>query len=164
MKSQKDAVFEHTMQVLHKHQISCNGSVGTLLDKDKRKEIVSDMVSHWDEMVFDQEMADRVGEFGVAERTSYCAGLLSNWLRKDKRLNGGISYDPVISLVIHRTIEDNVLDSSEMALIEGIDAKIRIETSTFTLQEVNLLVSVATKYGYASAIDVQDSDEDLLQE
>jgi hypothetical protein len=30
----------------------------------------------------------------VAELRSYCSGLQSNWLRKDKRLNGGIKYVP----------------------------------------------------------------------
>jgi hypothetical protein len=29
-----------------------------------------------------------------AKLRSYCSGLQSNWLRKDKRLNGGIKYEP----------------------------------------------------------------------
>jgi hypothetical protein len=33
-------------------------------------------------------------EYDDTDLKGYCSGLLSNWLRKDSRLNGGVKYEP----------------------------------------------------------------------
>ena len=74
-------------------------------------------------------------EFDDTELKSYVSGLLSNWLRKDKRLNGNVSYvaknpgskagsaDPTIKAL--RALMSTLTSAKDKAEIqEAIDARI----------------------------------------
>jgi hypothetical protein len=74
-------------------------------------------------------------EFSDSELKSYVSGLLSNWLRKDKRLNGGVQYvaknpgsrsgstDPQIKAM--RALLATLTDPDERAEVQSyIDARL----------------------------------------
>ncbi len=80
-------------------------------------------------------------EFSDSELKQYVSGLQSNWIRKDKRLNGGIVYaaknpgsragsgDP--SLVAMRKLLTTLTTAEEKAEVQGyIDARMKEITAT----------------------------------
>ncbi len=80
-------------------------------------------------------------EYSDTDLKSYVSGLQSNWLRKDKRLNGGVKYeaknpgsragqtDPGLKAM--RALLSTLTDESERAEVQGyIDAKVAEIQST----------------------------------
>lgn len=84
MTKQKDAVFNAVAAV--RGATEFNGAVE--LSKDERAAVQSALVAGF--------QAGAIGYQGdaadTAKLTNYVSGLVSNWLRKDKRLNGGTQY------------------------------------------------------------------------
>jgi hypothetical protein len=92
MFNQKEAVYNAVQSVLkdHKVRVSDGQNVATVMTRDMRAQVNAILIAGFKkgeiklETDFDSE----------SDLKSYVSGLQSNWLRKDKRLNGGESYTP----------------------------------------------------------------------
>ena len=87
MLSQKEAVFNAVQQVCAEHGKSFEEGSKFDLTKSEREQVVSIVMAGFEkgeiELKSEQE-----------NLKSYTGGLVSNWLRKDKRLNGNTQYQP----------------------------------------------------------------------
>jgi hypothetical protein len=84
--SQKEAVFNAVTHVLG---TSVPDAGAVVLSSEQRKQV--------NMILFEGFRAGTIEldrEFTDTELKAYVSGLQSNWLRKDKRLNGGIAYTP----------------------------------------------------------------------
>lgn len=100
-------------------------------------------------------------EYTDSDLKSYVSGLQSNWLRKDKRLNGGTQYvaknpgsragstDPQLKAM--RALLSTLTDESERAEVQGyIDAKVAEINATKQAKSVDfsaLPADLAAKFG-----------------
>lgn len=80
---QKDAVY----QALENVMPSMEGNVQSVISKEQRAQVNLILFDG-----FRKGDIDLDREFTDPELKQYCSGLLSNWLRKDTRLNGGTKY------------------------------------------------------------------------
>ena len=86
MLSQKEAVFNAVINVMGDHEGEYTPS------KDERNSIISIVTESFmaGEVSFSEEAQ---AKYDSADKVkTYVGGLVNNWLRKDKRLNGGIKY------------------------------------------------------------------------
>lgn len=82
MVTQKEAVFQAVMNVVGEFDGACTPT------KEQRAQV--------NQILFEGFRAGTIQldrEFTDTELKAYVSGLQSNWLRKDKRLNGGIKYE-----------------------------------------------------------------------
>ena len=82
--NQKEAVFNAVTHVLGE---SFPESGPVFLSREQRAQVNMILFEG-----FRGETVERGREFADSELKAYCSGLQSNWLRKDKRLNGGVTY------------------------------------------------------------------------
>jgi len=88
--SQKDAVYEVSMRVLEENGVIFEEGVDVLvdvIDRDIRSTIVSILVESFKE---DKIVMNKRHEGKNLRR--YASGLISNWAKKDTRLNGNVEY------------------------------------------------------------------------
>lgn len=88
MKTQKEAVYSVVKSVCAEHNISHEDF--TLLEgfsKDMREKAISILCTGFENGQIELKSPQK-------EMKNYVGGLLSNWLRKDKRFNGGVKYEP----------------------------------------------------------------------
>ena len=84
--SQKEAVFNAVTNV-------CEATdSGYVPSKEERASICQVLFEGFRAGTIDLD-ANHVGHSDDAKLKNYCSGLLSNWLRKDGRLNGGVKYE-----------------------------------------------------------------------
>jgi hypothetical protein len=87
--NQKEAVFSAVTSVLNESGISFEGqNVSLLLSRELRSQVTSILVEGFknNSISLSKTFSDDNG------LRTYCSGLLSNWLKKDKRLNGNVGY------------------------------------------------------------------------
>ena len=82
--NQKEAVFNAVMSVLG---TTFEGTPSEHITKDQRATVNAILFEG-----FRGGMIELSQEFSDTQLKAYVSGLVSNWLRKDKRLNGGVSY------------------------------------------------------------------------
>lgn len=146
--SQKEAVFTAVTSVLSEAGINvAEGSdFATHLTREHRAQVTSILVEGFNSgsITLDKSFEDE-----SALRT-YCSGLTSNWLRKDKRLNGGMKYvaknpgsrvgssDPQLKAM--RVLLSTQEDPARRAEIQGfIDARVAsIKASKKPAKTVNV--------------------------
>jgi len=89
-KTQKEAVYEATRSVLKEHAIKFEDGqeVKPLVSTDMRKSIISIVVEG-----FKAGTVAIRDDFDQAKLDSYTNGMVSNWFRKDDRLNGGVKHE-----------------------------------------------------------------------
>ena len=89
MISQKEAVYTITMNILKDRNIlfECDEKITTYVTKDMRKTITMCLINAMKckEVTLDKSFKDK-------ELRAYAQSVVSNWFRKDIRLNGGIQY------------------------------------------------------------------------
>lgn len=85
--TQRDAVYNAVSSVLAEAGKTVEGDVSTHMTRELRSQVNNILFEGFraGTIVLDKEFTD-------TELKSYVSGLQSNWLRKDKRLNGGVSY------------------------------------------------------------------------
>ncbi len=123
--SQKEAVFTAVCNVT-----GFTGEGQVVISKEQRSQVNAILFEGFrsNSIELDREYTD-------SDLKSYVSGLQSNWLRKDKRLNGGTQYvaknpgsragsaDP--SLKAMRALMSTLTDASEIAEVQShIDARI----------------------------------------
>lgn len=88
--SQKEAVFSAVTAVLAEAGVTVNegDNFATHLTRELRAQVTGILVEGFTSgaISLDKTFSDD------AELRTYCSGVTSNWLRKDKRLNGGVAY------------------------------------------------------------------------
>jgi len=90
--TQKDAVFSAVSQILASNNISFNPSstnVASLLTRELRSQINARLVADFTSGSVEMSDDAKTKLNDVAELRAYISGLVSNWVRKDPRLNGG---------------------------------------------------------------------------
>lgn len=92
MKSQKEATFAAIVAVCanHGYTVTPTESVAEFMTKERRSEVNDILCQGFKE---GHIQLDRTYDTDEAMR-SYVSGLISNWIRKDSRLNGGGKYVP----------------------------------------------------------------------
>jgi hypothetical protein len=87
--SQKEAVYNAVTSVLSENNISVSEGqdVNTLMTKEYRSQVSAILFEGFRSLTIE---LDR--DFNNSDLKAYISGLQSNWLRKDKRLNGGGKY------------------------------------------------------------------------
>jgi hypothetical protein len=85
--TQREAVYSAVVGVLNEAGIPVEGNVSTHMTRELRSQVNNILVEGFRNgtIALDKTFSD-------AELRSYASGLQSNWLRKDKRLNGGVAY------------------------------------------------------------------------
>lgn len=130
--SQKDAVYNAVTTVLTENNISiADGTdVSTVMTRELRAQV--------NQVLFEGFRSGSIQmdrEYSDSELKGYVSGLQSNWLRKDKRLNGGAKYsaknpgsrvgasDP--SLKAMRTLITQLSTDADKAEVQAaIDARV----------------------------------------
>ena len=92
-------------------------------------------------------------EYTDKELSNYVSGLLNNWLRKDKRLNGGVDHQPKSSrvddpqLTALRALLSTITDPTDRAEIQRhIDSRIA-ELNRPKVDFSKLPAEIAAKFG-----------------
>ena len=87
--SQKEAVYNAVTSVLSENGINFSEAtdISSLMNREYRAQVNSILFEG-----FRSSSIELDREFTDTELKAYVSGLQSNWLRKDKRLNGNISY------------------------------------------------------------------------
>ena len=87
--TQKEAVFNAVTSVLNESniEVSDGTDINTLMNKELRSQVNAILFEG-----FRNETVELDKEFTDSDLKGYVSGLQSNWLRKDKRLNGGTQY------------------------------------------------------------------------
>lgn len=146
--SQKEAVFSAVTSVMSEAGITVSegSDFAPHLTRELRAQVTSILVEGFNSgsIALDKSFEDE-----SALRT-YCSGLTSNWLRKDKRLNGGMKYvaknpgsrvgssDPQLKAM--RVLLSTQEDPARRAEIQGfIDARVAsIKASKKPAKTVNV--------------------------
>ena len=87
--NQKDGVFSTVCSVLGQDSFSERVS----LTAEQRKEVISSVTDQMVNEEIEMKEESRVKHDSQAKMTKYVNGLVSNWLNKDKRLNGNTKYE-----------------------------------------------------------------------
>lgn len=122
--TQKEAVFTAVQNVCGKQEGAYNPS------KEQRAQVNNILFEG-----FKAGSIEMTKEFSDSDLKGYVSGLQSNWLRKDKRLNGGITYvaknpgsragSGDASLKAMRTLQSQLTTEEEKAEVQGfIDARL----------------------------------------
>ena len=85
--TQKESVFQAVSSVLGQAGIEIKGNVAEHMTRERRASVNA--------ILFESFRAGNIEldcEYTETELKAYVSGLQSNWLRKDKRLNGGVAY------------------------------------------------------------------------
>jgi hypothetical protein len=153
MMNQKEAVYTTIMNLFN---VEGEGAVS--LDREQRADVIAVLVEGFKskKIAYAGELPDDKG------LNSYCSGLLSNWLRKDSRLNGGVKYeaknpgsrtgssDPQIKAL--RALIKTQSDPSKIAEIQSfIDkrlAEIAPATKQVSVNVEDLPAELRAKYGF----------------
>ena len=122
--NQKEAVFKAVVKVTGHEEGICQPT------KEQRAQIIEILVQGFNESAIALDTT-----YTEAGLKSYVGGLVSNWLRKDKRLNGGMAYvaknpgsrvgssDPQLTAL--RKLLKTELSDTDRAEIEGyIEARL----------------------------------------
>lgn len=92
--SQKESVYAAVKAFLQENGIKHEDGQRVTLDKEGRRAVIAMVTTA--AMAGEMELsAEAAAKYDTTEKMSgYANGLVSNWLRKDIRLNGGEAYEP----------------------------------------------------------------------
>ena len=172
--NQKDAVFAAVSQVLSNANVAFEEGktvVKPLMTKELRAQVNSILFEG-----FRKGTIEIDGEKDDAALKQYVSGLQSNWLNKDKRLNGSTNYvaknpgsrtgisDPQVKAL--RALLDQTTDEAEREEIQGyLDARLEAIASTkksskkVDIDFSALPAELAAKYEQVEATDEMTTDE-----
>ena len=85
--SQKEAVYSAVSSVLNENSITFTEGEAVKMTKELRAQVNAILFEG-----FKSESIELDGSYSDSQLKGYISGLQSNWLRKDKRLNGGNKY------------------------------------------------------------------------
>lgn len=87
--TQKEGVYNAVVKVLRNNGVKFTEgmNVSKVITREMRAQVCQELVQG-----FSAGQIELETKFDAEELKGYCPGLLSNWLRKDTRLNGGEKY------------------------------------------------------------------------
>jgi len=137
--TQKEAVYSAVMNVLAENNITVSegDNISSMMTRELRLQVNQILVEGFSagNIALDKS-------FNASELRAYVSGLQSNWLRKDTRLNGGVSYaaknpgsrkgssDPQLKAL--RALLSTLTDPSEIAEVQG-----HIDNRTAEISQTN---------------------------
>lgn len=146
--SQKECVFAAVTAFLEENDRLHEIDGGLNLSKSDRQTVVGMVCAARDAMELSVE-AD--AKFDTEQKfKTYVIGLVNNWLRKDKRLNGGVKYETKnpgsragvgdAALKAMKLLRSTLTDAEEIAEVEAaIEARIsEIKASKVKVVEINV--------------------------
>lgn len=94
-KNQREATFEAITDVLSNSNVSFNSgtNVKSVLTSEHKKQVRQTLVNGFKSGTI--EYTDEFAKTKLSsdtELSKYCSGLISNWIKKDSRLNGNVKY------------------------------------------------------------------------
>lgn len=96
MKTQKEAVYSAVMGILESHSVEFNEGqkIDDIFTKDMKTELSEAIKAGFTskQIVFEDTPANAAKLADDTKLSAYVSGLVNNWFRKDKRLNGGVQY------------------------------------------------------------------------
>ena len=94
--NQREAVFNAVTSVFKDNDVQFEEGMnaGELLTKEMRSDVIGIIVSGINEGTVEFSENAQTKYDTDQKKRAYTSGLVSNWLRKDKKLNGGIAYKP----------------------------------------------------------------------
>lgn len=143
--TQKEAVFQAVSNVLSENgiEITEGMNVNGVITRELRSQVNSVLFEGFKSGTIELDK-----QFSDSDLKGYISGLQSNWLRKDKRLNGGFSYvaknpgsrtgssDPQLKAM--RTLLSTVQTEEDKAEIQShIDARLK-EIQASKVKEVKI--------------------------
>jgi len=146
--SQKEAVFTAVQNILAEDGMSINEGEAVVLSKEQRAQVNGILFEG-----FKGETIELSKPYATdAKLRGFISGLQSNWLRKDKRLNGGITYvsknpgsragSGDASLKAMRTLLNTLTDAADRAEVQAhIDARLA-EIASSKVKSVTIDYSV----------------------
>lgn len=139
MKRQKDATFDAITSV-----VEPNAEGKYEPTKDERATIIDDLVAGFAKGQI--EMGNPAILADAKKLKEYVSGLVSNWLRKDPRLNGGTKYvptnpgsrvsDPMISNM--RKLRTTLSDPMDIAVVDAQIAKRQAELNASKVPTIDV--------------------------
>lgn len=94
--SQREAVYNAIHSVLADHEITFEdgGNVDEVLTKDMKASVQAILCEGFKSgaIEFEKTPSNQEKLASDSKLKSYVSGLVSNWIRKDKRFNGGVTY------------------------------------------------------------------------
>jgi hypothetical protein len=114
---QKEAVYSAIQSVLTEsgQSISDNSPVAESLSSNARQQVANILVEG-----FNSGSIELNTKFGDDSKLrTYVSGLISNWLRKDTRLNGGVKYTPAQSNGSRRGSTDPQIKALRQLMASG---------------------------------------------
>jgi hypothetical protein len=96
--NQREAVYKATMGVLTDASIKFEdgGKIESVMTDTLRAKVTAIVCAGFKkgEVEFKDTISNKEKLTTDSKLSSYVSGLISNWYRKDKRFNGGVSYEP----------------------------------------------------------------------
>lgn len=143
--SQKEAVFTAVSNVLKDAGIvvSENFNANSAMTKERRAQVNQILIEGFNAGAIEMDRT-----YSEKELRSYVSGLQSNWLRKDKRLNGGMSYvaknpgsrvgssDPQLKALRGLLSTEGLTESDKAEIQTAIDTRLSQIKTTKTKQVV----------------------------
>ena len=129
--TQKDAVYEAIVSVLNSDGISFTSGatdVNSLLTRELRARIAALIVLNFQNGLIELSDDAKQTLSDSAKLRTYVSGLISNWVRKDSRLNAGL---PKIQKTVNRTSNDPQLKAMRHLLNVQTDPDKCVEIQKF---------------------------------
>lgn len=146
--SQKEAVYSAVTSVLSENNISVSEGtdVSTVMTRELRSQVNAILVEG-----FNSGSVELDRTFNPSDLKAYVSGLQSNWLRKDKRLNGGAKYSAKnpgsrigsgdAQLKAMRSLLSTLTDESERSEVQS-----HIDTRVNEIQAVKAKKSITVDF------------------
>jgi hypothetical protein len=139
--TQKDAVYSAVSTVLNNAGISFTASstsVFSLLTRELRSQINAILVTQFENNEIELSVEAKGKLANKSELKAYVSGLVSNWVRKDARLNGGSNIN--VSSVSKRIFKsDPQIKAMQLLLSTKSDPNERIEIQSFIDNRISQL-------------------------
>ena len=148
MKSQKDAVYSTVKSVLAEHGVNHEDYTQVDMSKEMKSQCISILVTGFEQGEIELKSPQE-------NLKSYVNGLLNNWLRKDKRFNGGVVYkaknpgsrtgqqDPMVKnlrILLSTLPEGSEAHKATAQRIEQRIAELKVEKAKDQIKEVDFSV------------------------
>jgi hypothetical protein len=125
--SQKEATYQSVLEAFNVNNINFTPNVTYAklhLNKALRKQVVSILMDKFNSTLVEVSEDFMSKTITLVQLSKYCNGLLSNWLRKDTRLNGGAKYTANINTSAkteNSADKKNKVKKGKSAFVKSID-------------------------------------------
>lgn len=148
----KDSIYLSVMKVLSENSIPYDKDVAVVVSEDLLKKVSDEVIAN----VLGKKVLHEIPEALVESSENllvYVRATIGNWLRKDKRLNGGYAYHPVLGIEV--TMRSLNPSSKEYGVLKSISGKVS-RGEPLSWPEYTRLAKAAYDYGVTTMEDSED--------